>query len=67
MAFLQKQAESGPLRCSKRGTSRSNPEMSSELWEGGRRSPIAAFGEFCKIIFVKHKDEKNPDREDGKP
>jgi type I restriction enzyme M protein len=37
------------------------------LWEGGRRSPIAAFGEFCKIIFVKHKDEKNPDREDGKP
>jgi type I restriction enzyme M protein len=37
------------------------------LWEGGRRSPIAAFGEFCKIIFVKHKDEKNRDREDGKP
>ena len=37
------------------------------LWEGGRRSPIVAFGEFCKIIFVKHRDEKNPDREDGKP
>jgi len=37
------------------------------LWEGGRRSPIAAFGEFCKIIFVKHRDEKDPDREDGKP
>jgi type I restriction enzyme M protein len=37
------------------------------LWEGGRRSPIAAFGEFCKIIFVKHRDEKNPNREDGKP
>ena len=37
------------------------------LWEGGRRSPIAAFGEFCKLIFVKHRDEKNPDREDGKP
>ncbi|MDR3158948.1 MAG: N-6 DNA methylase [Zoogloeaceae bacterium] len=37
------------------------------LWEGGRRSPIAAFGEFCKIVFVKHRDEKNPDREDGKP
>ena len=37
------------------------------LWEGGRRSPIAAFGEFCKIIFVKHRDEKNPDRKDGKP
>lgn len=37
------------------------------LWEGGRRSPIAAFGEFCKIIFVKHRDEKDPNREDGKP
>jgi len=37
------------------------------LWEGGRRSPIAAFGEFCKIIFVKHRDEKNMDREDGQP
>jgi type I restriction enzyme M protein len=37
------------------------------LWEGGRRSPIVAFGEFCKIIFVKHRDEKNPDREDGEP
>jgi len=37
------------------------------LWEGGRRSPIAAFGEFCKIIFVKHRDEKDPDREDNRP
>lgn len=37
------------------------------LWEGGRRSPIAAFGEFCKVIFVKHRDEKDPNREDGKP
>lgn len=37
------------------------------LWEGGRRSPIAAFGEFCKLIFVKHRDEKNPDRADGDP
>ena len=37
------------------------------LWEGGRRSPIAAFGEFCKIIFVKHRDEKDITREDGKP
>jgi type I restriction enzyme M protein len=36
------------------------------LWEGGRRSPIAAFGEFCKLIFVKHRDEKNEDRADGK-
>jgi type I restriction enzyme M protein len=35
------------------------------LWEGGRRSPIAAFGEFCKIIFVKHRDEKDPSREEG--
>jgi type I restriction enzyme M protein len=37
------------------------------LWEGGRRSPIAAFGEFCKLIFVKHRDEKNADRSDGEP
>ena len=37
------------------------------LWEGGRRSPIAAFGEFCKIIFVKHRDEKDPERKDGEP
>lgn len=37
------------------------------LWEGGRRSPIAAFGEFSKIIFIKHRDEKNPDRKDGEP
>jgi type I restriction enzyme M protein len=37
------------------------------LWEGGRRSPIAAFGEFCKIIFVKHRDEKDPERKNGEP
>ena len=37
------------------------------LWEGGRRSPIAAFGEFSKIVFIKHLDEKNPDRETGQP
>jgi type I restriction enzyme M protein len=37
------------------------------LWEGGRRSPIAAFGEFCKIVFVKYRDEKNQDRLDGEP
>lgn len=28
------------------------------LWEGGRRSPITAFGEFSKIVFVKIRDEK---------
>lgn len=37
------------------------------LWEGGRRSPIVAFGEFCKIIFVKHRDEKSTERADGEP
>ncbi len=37
------------------------------LWEGGRRSPIGAFGEFCKLIFVKHRDEKNPELPDGQP
>lgn len=28
------------------------------LWGGGRLSPPAAFGEFCKLIFVKVRDEK---------
>jgi len=36
------------------------------LWEGGRRSPIVAFGEFCKIIFVKIQDELKP-RKKGDP
>src|SRR5438552_875344 len=36
------------------------------LWEGGRRSPIVAFGEFCKIIFVKIQDELKP-RKRGEP
>ena len=37
------------------------------LWEGGRRSPIAAFGEFSKLVFLKHLDEKNDGIEDGQP
>ena len=37
------------------------------LWEGGRRSPIVAFGEFSKLVFIKHRDEKNLDRADGQP
>ena len=37
------------------------------LWEGGRRSPIAAFGEFCKLVFIKHKDEKKLRRQIGDP
>ena len=37
------------------------------LWEGGRRSPITAFGEFCKLIFIKHRDEKDLVRVDGQP
>ena len=37
------------------------------LWEGGRRSPIAAFGEFSKLVFIKHRDEKNLDRDNGEP
>lgn len=36
------------------------------LWGGGRLSPPAAFGEFCKIIFVKVRDEK-ADRKKGEP
>ena len=37
------------------------------LWEGGRRSAIAAFGEFSKIVFIKHRDEKDLDRPNGEP
>ena len=36
------------------------------LWGGGRLSPPAAFGEFCKIIFVKVRDEK-ASRKKGEP
>lgn len=36
------------------------------LWGGGRLSPPAAFGEFCKLIFVKVRDEKRvAEDEDG--
>ena len=35
------------------------------LWEGGKRSAIAAFGEFCKLVFVKHRDEKDLERKKG--
>ena len=37
------------------------------LWEGGSRSPIAAFGEFCKLVFIKYRDEKNRDLKTGQP
>lgn len=36
------------------------------LWGGGRLSPPTAFGELCKLIFVKISDEKKA-RKDGKP
>lgn len=36
------------------------------LWGGGRLSPPTAFGELCKIIFVKISDEQNP-RKNGEP
>ena len=32
------------------------------LWGGGKRNPAAAFGELCKIIFVKISDEMKPRR-----
>ena len=35
------------------------------LWGGGKLSPPAAFGELCKIIFVKINDEAN--RKKGEP
>lgn len=37
------------------------------LWEGGRRSPITAFGEFSKLVFIKYRDEKNPVLRSGEP
>jgi type I restriction enzyme M protein len=36
------------------------------LWGGGRLSPPAAFGELCKVIFVKISDEKAR-RKNGEP
>ena len=36
------------------------------LWGGGRLSPPTAFGELCKLIFVKTRDEK-ADRKKGDP
>ena len=36
------------------------------LWGGGRLSPTGAFGELCKIIFVKINDEKKR-RKPGEP
>lgn len=36
------------------------------LWGGGKLSPPAAFGELCKIIFVKISDEKK-NRKKGEP
>jgi len=37
------------------------------LWGGGRLSPPTAFGELCKLIFVKTRDEKNDERNKGDP
>jgi type I restriction enzyme M protein len=38
------------------------------LWGGGRLSPPAAFGEFCKLIFVKVRDEQRAKkRKNGEP
>lgn len=36
------------------------------LWGGGRLSPPTAFGEMCKLIFVKISDEQKP-RKNGEP
>lgn len=36
------------------------------LWGGGRLSPPTAFGELCKLIFVKISDEQKP-RRSGEP
>ncbi len=36
------------------------------LWGGGRLSPPLAFGELCKLLFVKIRDEQTP-RKNGQP
>jgi type I restriction enzyme M protein len=36
------------------------------LWGGGKLSPPTAFGELCKLIFVKISDEQKP-RKNGEP
>ena len=36
------------------------------LWGGGRLSPPLAFGELCKLLYVKIRDEKTP-RKNGQP
>jgi type I restriction enzyme M protein len=36
------------------------------LWGGGRLAPPMAFGELCKLLFVKIQDEKMP-RKNGQP
>lgn len=36
------------------------------LWGGGRLSPPMAFGELCKLLFVKIQDERQP-RRNGQP
>lgn len=36
------------------------------LWGGGRLSPPMAFGELCKLLFIKIQDEKTP-RKTGEP
>lgn len=36
------------------------------LWGGGKLSPPMAFGELCKLLFVKIQDEKTP-RKNGQP
>jgi type I restriction enzyme M protein len=36
------------------------------LWGGGRLSPPMAFGELCKLLFVKIQDEKTPHK-NGQP
>ena len=37
------------------------------LCEGGRRSPIVAFGEFYKLVFIEHRDEKDLNRVNEQP
>lgn len=37
------------------------------LWEGGKMNKAEGFDEFSKLMFIKHRDEKNLDAKEGTP
>ena len=53
-------------KVSKEGLIATIKKCHQTLWGGGRLSPPMAFGELCKLLFVKIQDEKTP-RKNGQP